>query len=61
MPRAIWTAPDTQTPQAGQTGVAYPDPRHDDPTSVAYLAWLFQPDADANAYSCARHEFYLLD
>lgn len=59
MTRAIWIDPASAVPHAGQTGWAWPDARHDDPTSAAFLAWLFQPDGEEAAYYCAVEDLRL--
>lgn len=50
--RAYWKGEDTQQLTFGQEGTAFRAGGYFDPESAEYLAWLFQPDHDQNAYYC---------
>ena len=54
--RAVW-ADDTQWPQRNAIGTVYVAPGHYDHTSVAYGAYLFQPDGEEDAAYCSREHF----
>ena len=59
--RAYWKGETTQQLSFGQEGVVFKAGGYDDPESAGYLAWLFQPNGDENAYYCEYKDFDIVE
>lgn len=59
--RAYWKGEDTQDLRFGMEGVVFEAGGHHDPESASYLAWLFRPDGDENAYYCEFLDFDMIE
>ena len=59
--RAYWRGEDTQQLSFGQEGIAFRASGYHDPESAQFLAWLFRPNGDENAYYCDGGELEFIE